>query len=352
MKKNLLLFVIAINIYGAETVNWYQGNIPETNIVEMNPAQISLPGNQAEIFISASFLYWVVKNDFDIYSLSTDRANFTTAHLNEYQFEPNFNFRPGVQVTLGANFNHKWHIFAEWTYVNGRSSGHADAPNGGSLNAVEYNSKRSLGDSVQDASSYGHTRYQTVDLLVGRPYYLEKRLILKPFFGLRSAFIRITNRNTYEDIDLTFFNAAGGIQTTNGEWRVDDFLSKTWSIGLKAGTTADCLLGRGFKFYGTVDISLLWTHLNNSFVERLSDDLNNFFGTGPIFCSSALKTNGIRSNIHLGGGSGWGIYFGKSCHLDILLGYDFSLWINYMRWKFTNSDLFLHGLTLSTRVDF
>ncbi|MEI6243231.1 MAG: Lpg1974 family pore-forming outer membrane protein, partial [Chlamydiota bacterium] len=240
MRKVWLSFFLCVASYGygEEKKEFLQGEIPSNNeIGEFSAAQISLPKDQMDIFAKASFLYWVVRNNNDEYVLSTDRSDFTIGHLSEKRYEPSFHWRPGVQVALGCNLNHKWNMNVEWTYINGRASGKAHAPIGGSLATPESNSGRSLGDSVDSANNHIRTQYQTFDWLVSRPYYLDKRLIMNPFFGFRGAFMKTVNRSKYNNIYITYIGDPGVITTTFGEWRKDHLVSKTWGIGLRAGTS-------------------------------------------------------------------------------------------------------------------
>lgn len=318
-------------------------------------------GYNSGAFIVADFLYWQAVQDGIEYSLSSHSPMDFSAFLGPGEVnisngnlkDINFDWGPGFRVGLGYNFRYdQWDLFLNWTRFHNHSSSSARAPSGGSLAALWIPVTVGGGDA-QDAHAHWHLLYDTVDLELGRAFYLTKALSARPFIGLRAAFIRQHMKFKYEDVHLLASTDLFDMNTrTKNEY---------YSGGLRAGTEMNFRVNQHWSFYGAAAAALLYGNFDIKLNFQFPDQ-----DLGPFKLGYKANYNRVQTNLEGAIGLQWETgYANGRYHFTILACYEFTEWFNQNQllkvlapalfnpaFLPNDGDLGMQGGTLSARFDF
>lgn len=196
--------------------------------------------------------------------------------------------------------------------------------------------------------------YNIFDLELGRPYYLGKKLIFKPHFGLRAGWID----QTYNFKCLAFLSPDQvnlySVESKNHQ--------DSWLIGPRTGLGTDWLVGCHFRIFGNVAGSLTYQKFNYKDKQFLPAQ----FTAVPVSLNFLAKDeiSFITPNVEFALGLGYGNYFFcDRWYFDLAVGYDFHYYWNQNMMRHLKDDetyfgdfdagnLMLQGLTITARVDF
>ena len=121
------------------------------------------------------------------------------------------------------------------------------------------------------AKSVCEIKYQAIDIELGRDYYISKKLSLCPNWGLKSAFIDLSQKTEY----------TGGSQTTQGDLQILGLEGNTVSVressdfsgvGPRAGLNTRWYIGEGISLFGNLTGALLWGYCDVTHKEDYSFD--------------------------------------------------------------------------------
>lgn len=354
--------------------------VPVLNAAYNYPAMVKTrcPWN---VYLDASFIYWQpLEENLELGFLNSTSAPFTTpftsgSPINATSIKMDFDFKPGFKVGVGGKFDYdNWDVHAEYTWFHNSHHKHEKVPSpaaGKEIFATQgmpFSSEvvgLTVGSGIASnafnfAKATWRLNMDLVDLDLGRWYYVGTKLTFRPAFGMRAAFIRQRYNANYVN------NSGFGIGTVDSQ-TVTKY-SRSWALGPEASLATNWLLGYGFRFFGNGEADVLYTKYTHiSFKESHS--------TGPTNSSSAsisgpiqVKDYGVgalRAHVDLELGLGWGMYFNcNKWYFDLAAGYEFQIfWDQNMFRNFTddvnwfssnepNGNLYIHGLTLTAKVDF
>ena len=296
-----------------------------------------------DTFLTASFLYWYSSQDgMDLAYPTTIIGETIQVPQNSAFLSQEYNYQPGFKCGLGFQFkSDKWTGLIEYTYFRAKTSNSStEAPDdsrGGTFNMV-YNELVQL-SSVTAISTKWKLKLDILDGILSRPYYQGRKLIVEPFGGLRTGWIR-----QCFNISVTDYHSHASVLSHNQ--------LNSWVFGPRAGCKSSWLLGKGFRLEGDMAGNLLYTRFNS---------VKHHEGTTSIkFRHLSL----IRPAADMDLGLGWGTYFDRqNYHFDLLAVYCFNvMWgQNQMRALVDEyqshvgaevGDLHIHGLNGSIRLDF
>lgn len=334
-----------------------QGDVAKSN--QLSPGynqagQYSVKGG-ANLFVTADFLYWIAVED------ALDQTRTLTVTNNfvddlELRFQ-DFEYRPGFKVGVGIDTPHfdGWTVYGQYTWYHHTFHSHFALP------AEHARMKFFL---IQFGSSGENTNGNTFnfesdwklgldlfDLSLQRAFYLGKRVIFTPSFGLRYALL-----DQRLETETTYITSAGVLQFFR---RGNRYKSNSWGIGPRVGFEGNWLLGWGFRLIGNGYASILQT--TYSHVHAILADARNAL---PIKFHYRKKYKTLRAITELSLGAGWGDYLcNQRYHLDFALTYDFNIFWNQNLMRELNNQLVpftaeapgnlnLHGLTAQARFDF
>lgn len=324
------------------------------------PARID-PACGWKAWVTASFIYWQPKMKGldlgDLVQADAGANNYTISKINL-----DFDYKPGFKVGAGFSIcRDDWTLYLEYTRLNCDNSNSMDLGSdfNETTNYIE-NGTASLGTTLMNSGfPYRSVKqkweldYNMFDLELGRPYYLGKKLVFKPHFGMRGGWInhRVNFDGNYQYATLAF-----------ADYFARDKLD-TWLIGPRAGVKADWMIGCDFKVITNVAGSL--TYQNFKPYINVTEPVQ----AGVTTARSAVVSNEISyltPNVEFALGLGYGTYFcNKEWYFDIGATYDFHyFWnqnfirnlddsIGYLNFPDgAAGDLMLHGLTITARLDF
>jgi hypothetical protein len=366
------------------------------------PARID-PACGWDAWISLSFLYWQPKEKgLDLGNFNSVPITLTqsaTARISgqvEYDndlIKMDFDYHPAFKLGLGFSSDRDdWTLYFEYTRFYSKDNRSIDLTNSLVLNnialigasiAEEFLSTNWINESISDSEktilgatpipgtlglgpvqfAFFHSRWELktniVDMELGRPYYLGRKLIFKPYYGLRGGTIDQKYSFTAQMVDYAH---PDNFLLSYSKNKVD-----TWLIGPRIGVDTDWLIGCHFRIFGNVAAALTYQKFKTRLEQILPVQKN---GTISVTDSTAItyksksSTSYLTPEAELELGLGYGTYFcNNEWYFDLTAGYSFNyFWHQNMMRNLSDGfsrlidshvgDLMLHGLTVTARLDF
>ncbi len=337
-----------------------------TNAAYNEPASFDLAPCSWEYWADVSFTYWIAEQqgmDLAFSTVENAAGTVLTPASGKYLFQET-SFKPGFKLGLGADIGHdNWNFFSEYTWfrsttlVNTSAPGDSRvgtplAPGGTSV----WNMRNWADARATTVSSSWRLKMDLLDVGLSRPFYQGTHLIVAPFGALRGLWIR-----QLLDISLSTNTnpvGSGRLPVSSGN------RSHSWAVGPCAGLQGKWHLGYGVRIEGDVAGSVLFTRytkVTHSQTPFTSADAS-FNGSQSIVRFTDYDC--LRATTEMNVGLGWGRYLDcRNYHWDILASYDLQVfWNQNMLRQLVDSlnagtghapsNLYLHGLTLATRLDF
>ncbi|MBS0616128.1 MAG: hypothetical protein JSR58_06220 [Verrucomicrobia bacterium] len=280
--------------------------------------------------LSATALLWQAKVDGLEYAqkvqLTADpitNAIAAKAELKELTFEWN----PGGKVALGYIFpqRQQWDISLEWTYLFAKAHGsaHVDDPT-----LMRQQLKPSwipllMGSVASNAHAAWSMHYNVGDLTLGRNLFLGKYLAMKPFVGVRGAWIEQNYKVHYRGAQ--FANNAPVFH--DNEFNAKQDLK---AGGIRLGSDLQWFLSSHWSILGNISASLLYGQFH------LKETVSGEVGVANVVIPETirLKDHDSRLNPNLEGKLGLKcqapFHHGRY-RVSLAAFYDFSYWFNQNR---------------------
>jgi hypothetical protein len=214
----------------------------------------------ADVWVSVDLLYWkpweralVATNKKSDVFITDD---FTKAPV----IHPHFKWDLGYRVSSGYLFSSNlWDVEASWTHFTSRVSQHRSSDGSAFIGMFPIWSLSDdviAGDYVFGSDLKWKFSINMLDLQFGRYLKLLRRLELKPFFGLRSAWIKQNGDVAYQGGIFLIGILHPGI-SLNGT----DFIemkNNYWGMGPRVGLAPRVIIGKGFSLNADVALSGLY----------------------------------------------------------------------------------------------
>lgn len=277
--------------------------------------------------VEADFIYWRADED----NLEYAQTVGSKFHRPGNKWDPGFKLGIGY-TSKGQDF---WDVFFRWTWFHSKQNSSAS----GTL--LPWWQPSLTGATATTASADWTLRYNTLDLEVGRSYFISKTIGLRPTAGLRGAMINQNYKVNYT-----------GTPVGATDFKADtDF----WGIGVRVGADFQWHFTKSWA----VTSSLAGALLYGSFDVKEHVNLT----------STKVDLSRVAPNLEASLGLQWDMFFSKDrCHCTVGLGYEFSEWFSQNQiirselftnagTTFTHSehasgDLGLQGMTLKVAFDF
>ena len=238
-----------------------------------------------------------------------------------------WDWRYGFRVGFGAYVMHDaWNIQADWTYIKIKSDSEVSNDGTGILLPIYYPPSTPI--LMNNASSRWSGDYNTMDVMMGKPYHVSRYYISNPMFGIRAGWID-------QDYHIRYFSAGiGGPLIKRNTWLKNDY----WGAGIRGLYEGQFLLGSGFSFYGKIAFALLFGKFDLS---QQSENLTVAdIGNRALEYRTEDSFYSVQPNAELGMGFSWSRFFHKNQYqISLKVGYEFHHWWdqNQAR-KFFDSD--------------
>jgi hypothetical protein len=310
-------------------------------------------------FLSFDVFYWQLKAGGTDYCVTNRNAGVTDEDflpINGKVEEANFNkWDWGFRVGVGYNFDHgDWDIYANYTYYTNSNSTINTAPavyNFNGQQGITVANPPVAGSSNHDysgsfiydkATNQYRFRFNRIDLELGRDFFVDKYLSLRPHVGLMTAWITLRETNQYTGGDVNF--------NTVTEKRDNSY----WGIGPRIGLNTKWRSCNGFGIIGNVGTGLPYGRFDLDYQQQFSLD--------PKTNETEVSGNMHRFTPMVQMQLGFGYDKALSCdsqHVSMFLAWDIQYW-----WRVAQhlnpdialgrlgDDLSLQGVTYHIKWDF
>ncbi|MCP5509432.1 MAG: MOMP family protein [Chlamydiales bacterium] len=314
-------------------------------------------------FITVDVLYWkpgVGGTEF-AYSDNNPAIQYPVKGRTK---EIDFSWDWGARVGLGYNFCHDgWDLYAMYTYF---SNGSSSSVSGGCNSAVMplrggictgADNQTAQAFFAQSAKSQFDFDFDSIDLNLGRNYFVSKYLSFRPFFGVKTAWIDLDQETRFcgGSGSTTFCGLdVAGLGPNSVKINED---SDFWGIGPEVGMNGKWHLAKGFSFFADALGALLYGYFD-------VDHREKFTGTPYPRIKLSGNVHKMVPTAQLFAGVGYDVFFDcDKQHFGVRVGYDCQYWwranqmlkiddaapLKYERWS---EDVSMHGVTVDFRWDF
>ncbi len=291
---------------------------------------------RGHIFFTGDFLYWKSRQGGMEYATQTPLPGvFVGAVTRTLKCD----FRSGFRAGLGVHLPHDgWDIYVNYTDFRPRTSDEVE----GFIFPLLFQ-KQPSGTFASSAHGSWDIDFLTLDIEIGRAYYIGKTLSYRPFIGMTGAWINQHARIFYE-----------GGNIPGQKWRIhthNDFKG----AGARVGIDSNWHLGAGFSFFGNLATALLLGHFDLDQTQsqqeiaflKLNSDLNLLSPMVQLVSGLAWDINFHRDRCHFGLSAGFETqYWWRQNQLERFTDIDAPLFVR------ASEDLAFYGLTLKGRFDF
>lgn len=322
-------------------------------------AQTALGSPQVDgygVDISVDVLYWRSRVQGTNYAIS-DNAGSTllpwTGQFASAQADWDWGFRIGAGLTFDYD---GWDVQAQYTYFENTGSDESVAGNNDGIRQTRSPYWLMNGDlnetfldlDVGRAKSSIKIGFDNLDLQLGRNYYVSEALSLRPFVAAQTAWIDVTQRTVYSNLEGIYVDDSINVNET----------SKFWGLGPEIGVGSKWSVKNGVSVFGLVTGGLLYGNFDQTYSAWTSRTLGAFTENKVTITND---TNGVAPNTRLNVGLRYDTYLNNNAqHFGIALSYDTQYWFGVNKTAeptdgifFTRyNDLSMQGITLSARLDF
>lgn len=358
MKRLFALLVLSIAGFAVQAPpHAIPGKIYETSTEVITPSAGPRVDHGIDVFMTADFLYWTARMDGLGYVHTGASAGTTNAPKGKTRY-PDWRWKPGFKVGLGLNIPHDgWDVYAEYTWLHSSAWDSLDNNQLGVFPIWNISNLVYFADSVYNieyAKANWNLSFNTIDLSLGRNYFISRYLTLRPFVGFKGAW----NNQDYH-VNYLFVTDE---TTSRGKMKNDQ---SYWGIGLRSGLNTAWHFTQAWSIYGDLSLSILWSQFD---VRRtdIRNDSRNGGGENSPPVGIDIATFNTKNSFHtlkgvleLGIGMRGEWWFCEDrYHFLIQGGWEEHLWINHnqlvkaLASQSQPGDLILQGLTIKARFDF
>jgi len=241
--------------------------IPDPKTQMINPPVRPIVKDGLGLFLQADALIWQASESNLGYGVQNING---TTFLNDGEIlTPHFEWNWGFKAGLGYNTPFDgWDMFFQWTrfYTNNSEHGVSAEQNGviypTYVNAelplvIRGNQPGPVQSGFQGASSYWNLKLNLLDGELGREFHVRKWLALRPYAGLRSAWLR-------QHFHVNYMSGAvfSGtlLRPFTGQTISVHMRNNFWGLGPRGGVSSTWGFGEGFSAFGDLAPAILFGH--------------------------------------------------------------------------------------------
>lgn len=284
--------------------------------------------------------------------------------------EMDFDFNWGARVGLGYDFNFDgWDLYANYTHFgsgdsNSTSSGGCNNSivvplRGGICPDPDANAGVQSTFIATKAKSQYQIEFDSVDVQLGRNYFLSKMLSMRPFWGAKIAWIDLDQVTRYcgsTGVTPGPFCGVNVVALGPNTIKISED-SNFKGVGPEVGFNSKWFLAKGFSFFADGLGALLYGFFDVDHKESYS-----LISDRRIRLSA--NTHKMIPTVQIFSGVSYDIFFNDDKeHIGFRIGYDGQYWwranqmlkiddaspLKYERWT---EDFSMHGATFEFRWDF
>jgi hypothetical protein len=303
--------------------------------------------NKTAFYFAGSFIYW--KSGYTDMTISSRVQNPGAASSKRKTINLDTQYDPGFKLGVGCNFHRDvWDMFLNWTWLqsNLTDKQHTHTPKMSTLLANLVPAETTI-YFTNNLKARWHFVFDTVDLELGRNFYISKYISIRPFAGLKGSWIHYNLKVAYKN-PVTVNNAPlqSSIHT--------QYKEHTWGVGPRLGINSRWVLGKSnFAFLANTAGTILWEDFHPSSSTKFLNEQGTPAPIGKIH-SHVQELNPV-AEVFLG--FDWGRRFGTKVYMNLSAGYEMQYWWDQVKTSSfldtrPDQNLNLHGLTTTLRFDF
>jgi hypothetical protein len=221
----------------------------------INPPARPVIEDGLDVFVSADMIVWKAQENGLGFVVKNENG---VVYINDGKIKnPSFDWDFGFKLGLGVNMGHDgWDVYAQWTRLHTDATNTEHQPSGGRLFPTFRNVTFSEPGTMSSAHAHWKLHLNMIDAELGREFFVSKWLTLRPFGGLRTAWISQNYKINYN------YDAIGDVLKNR-------LKNHFWGLGLLTGLDAQWGMGGGWSIYGGGAVSLLYGNFRIREKERL-----------------------------------------------------------------------------------
>ena len=303
-----------------------------------NASAMYSSSNAWNLFLTGDYIYWAWQQD----SLKMG-SRVNAVNGNSTTIFQNPGYASGFQVGLGFDIPQvdHWDLYAEYTWYKNSVTTSIDSD---AVNLFQKDGRRGSFYLNGIATSEVGIKFDALDVLLQRPFYLGKKLTANFSTGLNALWITQNVKKSGNGFRQELLTSSPLAFSS----RFSQDLS-SWGLGPKFKLETNWNLGLGLQFMANLSTSLLYTSYNLK-------DLLTINSTHSTF-DTLHNYNVLRPITEAFLGLGWNRNLcNNRFHISTSAGYDFNVYwnydmLNYITFK-EKSDIYLQGLNIQVRFDF
>jgi len=311
----------------------------------------------ADLFINADWLIWQARENGTSYAVKTKAEQPATSALyNSNTQNLHFNWDFGFRFGIGFNLPHDgWDLVTNWTWFQDKAKGNVSAKDGNVYSTNAFPLAAPTVTGFESSNAVLRLKLNMIDLDLGREFFVSKWMTLRPFIGLRTAWIYQKFQTHYNLFPRDYSTHVANVYSKAN--------NNYWGLGLHSGLNTQWGLGSGFSFFGNAALSII----NGFFQVKDYQTKNLTAGGHSDFISNYNSFRAGRVIAELATGLRWETMFANDgCHFQIQGGWEQLMFFGQNQFAhflsgdssgagnyFANQgDLSIQGWTLSVRFDF
>lgn len=324
----------------------------------INPSGRPQVNGGADLFFTADWLIWQAHENglgYVVKNKGSTSPALNHSEIKDLHYDWDFGFRVG----LGYNMPHDgWDVSANWTWFQNTADSRVAAQGTTPSTLMPSSAWPSgFGDNDGATKSYANWRLHLnmIDLEMGREFFVSKWMTLRPFVGLRNAWVR-------QKLNISYNHLTEAGSSSASQYTVDTS-NNYWGLGLRGGLNTQWGLGAGWSFYGNGALSLLYGYFD-LYQKQVGTSLA---GAETVTMRNQQSYRVDRAIAELAMGIRWDTMFANDrCHFGIQGGWEHLMFFGQNQFQhflgtglnnagsFTanQGDLTIQGWTLAARLDF
>lgn len=300
-----------------------------------------------------SLLYWQAHADSIVLTNKPSPVFFTDNFTKSHVIHPTFEWDFGYRLGFGYSFPcQDWDLNLDWTHYETSIHQHRSVSSANGLEGMfpiwALSDDIIAGDYITDARLHWKINLNLVDIELGNSFSFFNYCDLRPYIGLRAAFVRQHASIHYRGgiFLLSILGEGISLEGTDHIHMKNDF----WGVGPRIGIEPEYALGNGFSLYGDAAISGL--------IGVFSVKQKETYLGAERFSRHHHLTR-FRWIGDLSAGVAWNICLFERYLLGLQLGWEYHIFFDQLelkRDKFGlvsgDRDLSVQGLTLTGKFDF
>lgn len=315
------------------------------------PSRPQICGN--DLFVYADALYWRVFEGGTDYAI-TDVRQFGTEFTLEV-VEPsrprraNFHWSWGYRVGAAYYLPHdEWDLNLSWTRYSTKARDHFEEEATATAGNLFGPAIANVFAQITDLS--WKIKYTTIDLEMGRGFFLNPNFTIRPFAGVKAAWIS-------QNAHIVYIQSTPLIPANLAITAPIDLNNNFSGVGPEAGLDLQFFFNGHWSLFNQFSAALLYGKFEVNLDMDVLTEPSNF----KLFKLGA-NTHRISPMTQACLGIGWETDFHENqLYLSLHFGYELQVWWRqnqqlsfdtFQKWVRFAEHLTIHGLTVDARIDF